>query len=285
MKRIISLFLFLACTLSAHAIDSMSALNLSNPAIVQWKIIGSCYVGQIIQHWIPVAWVETSPTGASFVDGYGKSTDKASMLRTSGHESSMSARVLNVTDSLWKQSQIANSYEKVCDISAANAGSASESTGGCSSAMNFGQFSAGGDFEEAYDSTTDPGWLTGCRDKQKVEAAVAANVHCSPDNLNSGLTSSNCLGRWGSIIPRQAREIGLIGAAASAKTAFRSMSTARHHFSRISYAVDAFGQMQQALPSMSPGFFPGTLPLPGNVTLPADRRIAWIYWRLVMCCK
>lgn len=294
---------------SAFAIGPLSAINLANPAIVDWKIVGACKFTPRIQHWIPVAWGETSPRGdGGFISGISAEEGKTGAIRASGLESTLSARVFNFSEKLWRMSAIAMSHAQgMCSIQNAHVPSLIDLSLGAADCDNALVIKAAIKRAEvlsqatlldlmslAYDSGEDSGWTSGCRDKDRVDEAVAANARCTNDALGAGLQSNglkatavaarNCVGNWGSIIPRQARELGLTGPAASVKTLMRAMSTARDHLGQIDYPVDTDGKFQMAKPSRSDGFHAGTLPLPANVTPTADRRYAWIYWRKVSCC-
>lgn len=293
----------------SHAIDPFSAINKSDPATVEWRVVGKCLITPRVQHWIPVAWVETSPAGNfSYIDGVPTSEEKTSVLRSSGLESSSSARVLNFTNDLWRSSNIANAYQQqVCNVWDAAVPAMLEIPSGGSECESVITIKAALRQLEivfraatppfmllAYDSSTDTGWTSGCRDKALVDAAVAANMRCSTDMLSStlqpggaaasALAQQNCIGRWGSVIPRQSREIGLTGPLASAKTALRAMSTARVHLDKFPYPVDTNGKMQLAAPVVSRSFAPGDSPLPSSIQPNAERRYGWIYWRKVTCC-
>ncbi len=293
----------------AMAIDPLSAVNRADPATVQWRIIGQCMLTPLVEHWIPLAWVETSPSGQhSFIDGVTATDGRTSVLRSATLESSSSARIMNFTNGLWRSSNIANAYQQqVCNVSDAAVPAAPEPFP-VSSDCNSGLSIAAGlqQFDNlfrsvttplmtlAYDSSRDSGWASGCRDKSKVEEATAVSMRCDTDMLASELqpggsaagaaAAKNCLGRWGSVIPRQSREIGLSGPLASAKTAYRAMSTARSHLGRFPYPVDTNGKMQLAAPNPSPSFRPGDRPLPASIVPNGARTYAWIYWRKVQCC-
>lgn len=314
MKKhnIITSFLFaITATVSTPslAIDPLSAINLSDPATVQWRIVGQCLLTPRVEHWIPLAWVETSPSGQhSFIDGVSTTDGKTSVLRSSGLESSSSARILNFTNGLWRSSNIANAHQQqVCNVWDAAVQPVPETPSAGADCESVGTISAGlKQFDAlfrsvttplmtlAYDSSRDSGWTSGCRDKSQVEQATAANMRCDTEMLSSDLqpggsaavaaAGKNCLGRWGSMIPRQSREVGLTGPLASAKTAFRAMSTARHHLDRFPYPTDMSGKMQLAAPNASPSFRPGDRPLPSSIQPNGARTYAWIYWRKVTCC-
>lgn len=314
MKRLTTHFSFLTtlgvlASTPAQAIDPLSAINRADPATVEWRIVGQCMFTPRVEHWIPLAWIETSPSGLqSFIDGVSVADGKTSVLRSAGLESSSSSRVLNFSNSLWKSSNIANAHQQqVCNVWDAAVQSIPEPSlsnsnceSGSSIAAGLKQFDAL--FRSAttplmslaYDSGHDSGWASGCRDKNQVEQATNANMRCDTDmlapelqpggNAASSAASKNCIGRWGSLIPRQSREIGLTGPLASAKTAFRAMSTARSHLDRFPYPVDQNGKMQLAAPNTSPSFRPGDRPLPASIQPNGARTYAWIYWRKVTCC-
>ncbi|MDT8992834.1 hypothetical protein RQP54_18315 [Curvibacter sp. APW13] len=291
------------------ATDPLAAINLSDPATVQWRIVGRCMVSPRVEHWIPLAWVETSPSGQhSFIDGTPTADGKTSVLRSSGLESSNSARILNFTNNLWRASNIANSLQQqVCNVWDASLQAPPASTSATADCESSSAIAVGlKQFDDlfrsvttplmtlAYDSTRDSGWTSGCRDKTLMEQATASNMRCdtemlSPDLQPGGAAASAaatkyCVGRWGSLIPRQSREIGLTGPAASAKSAYRAMSTARNHLNRFPYPVDTAGKMQLAAPNPSPSFTPGDRPLPSSIQPNGAKVYAWIYWRKVTCC-
>lgn len=293
----------------ARALDPLSAINRSDPATVQWRIVGQCLFTPRVEHWIPLAWVETSPSGqSSHIDGIRTSDSKTSALRLAGLESSSAARVLDFSNTLWRSSNIAIAHQQmVCNVEDAMVPVAIE-TGyprtncedGLSVAASIRQFDLSFHtgllpfLNTGYDSARDTGWSSGCRDKPQIEEAVTADMRCDTDFLSSELQPGGsagqkaagkfCLGKWGSLIPRQSREIGLTGPLASAKTAFRAMSTARHHLGTFPYPVDQSGKMQLAAPGVSGSFVPGSKPLPSAIQPNAERTYGWIYWRKVSCC-
>lgn len=305
MRFLLALLLVAGSVTSfAQKLSPLEAINRSNPAIVDYKIIGACpRGGLLVQHWIPVAWTESAPAGQSSIAGVREAAENTSALRTSGLESSVSTRVLNFSNWLWKRSNIARSYgNRVCSISDADvpAGITPYDTSDCAS---FGAVLASiatvalvnEDIREVYTSRADPGWVSGCRDKSRVDEAVTAQVRCDTEHLGAALqpggaraaavAARDCVGGWGSLIPRQSREIGLTGGMASAKACFRAMSTAREHLGVVPYPVATDGKMQQALPEISDGFHPGQRPLPSPADrIPDSRRASWIYWRRVQCC-
>lgn len=304
---LLPLLLSLFTALPVHAQDQklkpIDAINKANPAIVDWKIIGTCKVGELVQHWIPVAWTETAPSGQSFIEDVREVTEKTSVLRTAGLESSSSARVFNFSNLLWKRSNIARAYNnRVCQISDASVPGSVESfdTTDCPSANTVLReirkvALLTPDIEEAYTSRADPGWTSGCRDKAHIEESVRMQVRCDAEALSSHLQSPgtnatllaarNCIGKWGSLYPRQSRNIGLFSSEASAKSVLRAMSTSRDHLGVVPYLVDLQGKMQMASPHQSPGFLVGVHPLPPPADqLPMDRKAGWIYWRQVRCC-
>lgn len=276
----------------ASAIEPSDAINLANKDMVHWMELGSCgYAGTLITHQIPLAWVETSTGGAPFLSGVSEGPErKSGLLRLSGLDSTAESRVFLFTESLWQNSEIAQEHDQqVCSIASASAPSLSSSSGNSGCRAESQNSSTGFSITEAYDSRKDAGWTSGCRDDDIVKKNMASNLRCNTSNMSSSLitntsdSQNSCIGNWGSLHPRQSREIGLTGAAASAKTAFRAMSTARDHFGSVPFPVDSFGMMQQSMPSKSPGFFPGSLPLYGTKN-PENKHFAWIYWRTVVCC-
>ncbi|HEX4585444.1 MAG TPA: hypothetical protein VH183_11480 [Burkholderiaceae bacterium] len=129
----------------------------------------------------------------------------------------------------------------------------------------------------AYASEADElNWRTGCRDVLAIESRA--------DQLVGGL------GRWGSLYPRQMRDLGTPPVVCSAKTAFRALSIARDQLGTFPFPVDLAGRMQQAYPAVSTCFDVGEQPLPQApasdrpVQTSADGRYGWFYWRPVSCC-
>ncbi|MDZ7920657.1 hypothetical protein [Rhodoferax sp.] len=310
MKKIAALLLLICTAMPASAVTPAQAIEMANPSAVEMKIIGSCLLVPRISHYLPVAWLETSPKGNySEITAISPSESSTGALRQSLHETNYAARVLAFTNTAWRTSTIAESYgQQVCDISDSYQGGPIEAPSSNFPCESLAQSAAKqqtnevryavplqGFMTSAYDSALDDGWLTGCRDKARVDQAVAANMRCEsaslPLSLNIGgseakaLEALSCVGRWGSLIPRQARGIGATDAAASAMAAYRAMSTAKSHLGRIPFALDTGGgKFQQTAPGVSSAFIPGTLPLPGNVANSNDRKYAWIYWRKVSCC-
>ena len=311
LKQLALCILVVGGVTSAQAMDPLSAINKANSSILQWRVVGVCsiYPPRIrVEHWIPLAWVETSPSGdSSLISGLSSRDGKSSLIRQSGLESSSSVRVLDFTTPLWKLSNLALTHlDQVCRVEDAHAPAIAEPFGmitGCDgqniieNAMSqldgVLQVSLLGLMTVAYDSTKDSGWLSGCRDKSKVDHAVAENLRCTTDMLDASLQpgganplleSKNCVGKWGSLYPRQARDIGPTGPIASVKAAYRALSTARDQLGRIQYPIDTNGKFQQSFPSVSSSFQPGDKPLPANASMSTERQYGWIYWRKVRCC-
>lgn len=293
-----AIFLGAACAIgglnSASAISSLDAINMSNPEMVQWRKLGKCgFMGTLITHRIPLAWTETSPGGPAFITGVPQGQEsKSGFLRLSGLDTGSESSVFLFTQSLWMDSQIANSYnQRVCPISSATvpSGGGFGGAASCEAPQQSMDSSDDGSIIVGYDSRRDPGWKSGCRDDAIVKQNMANNLRCFTSNMspnlmaNSSDTQNSCIGNWGSLYPRQGREIGLTGAVASAKTAYRAMSTARDHLGSIPFPVDQAGLMQQSMPTRSPGFSPGQRPISGSQDA-ANKHYAWIYWRQVICC-
>jgi hypothetical protein len=125
----------------------------------------------------------------------------------------------------------------------------------------------------AYASELDSmNWRTGCRDRLAFGTAPAL------------------LGHWGSLYPRQMRDLGTSPIVYSAKTAFRALSIAREQLTTFPFPVDLAARMQQAYPAVSTCFDVGEQPLPQASTSArpvqssGDGRYGWFYWRLVSCC-
>jgi hypothetical protein len=119
-------------------------------------------------------------------------------------------------------------------------------------------------------------WRTGCRDLQR--AALP------------GADLAGSLGGWGSLYPRQMRDLGTSPVVYSAKSAYRALSIAREQLGTFGAPVDLAARMQQAYPAVSACFGVGEQPLPELARSPqpvrasADGRYGWFYWRPVTCC-
>lgn len=129
----------------------------------------------------------------------------------------------------------------------------------------------------AYASEADAvNWRTGCRDLFAFDSWRTLD----PASL----------GRWGSLYPRQMRDLGTPPVVYSAKTAFRALSIARDQLATFPFPVDLAARMQQAYPAVSTCFNVGEQPLPQAsssdrpVQTSADGRYGWFYWRPVSCC-
>jgi hypothetical protein len=118
-------------------------------------------------------------------------------------------------------------------------------------------------------------WRTGCRDLLAIDSWAQA-----PYNLR----------RWGSLQPRQMRDLGTAPLVYSAKTGYRALSIARDQLGTFPFPVDLAARMQQAYPAVSTCFDVGEQPLPQApssdkpVRTSADGRYGWFYWRPVTCC-
>ncbi len=137
-------------------------------------------------------------------------------------------------------------------------------------------------------------WRTGCRDIADPASRVPVqSILCAAQPLGSPVgaaSGAGCIGQWGSLVPRQMRDIGPPPPLYSAKTAVRAMSLAREQLGLFPYPVDTGGKLQQVYPAVSACFPVGQLPLPqlpGSprpVVTSADGRYAWVYWRAAQCC-
>ena len=128
----------------------------------------------------------------------------------------------------------------------------------------------------AYASEVDAAnWRTGCRDLLAID---------------SWLSERSGLRDWGSLYPRQMRDLGTPPVVYSAKTAYRALSIARDQLATFPFPVDLAARMQQAYPDVSTCFDVGEQPLPQApasdrpVRTSEDGRYGWFYWRPVSCC-
>jgi hypothetical protein len=287
---------------TAQAESPMEMINKADSGIFDWQLSFRC--GRrlrhiTVKHWIPVAYVETSPSTQSYLDGQSKAATPAGMSRQSGLESAAHVRVFTIQDPLWQTSKLALSKGGlVCSVHDAWGGAGQGTwlpAQQCD--VDLGAFAAlaatslaatAGMLAESYNSSMDPGWVSGCRDAAKVQQAMASQLRCTNAMMADSLQHNSpdthmCFGNWGNLYPRQAREIGMTGATAAAKTAYRAMSTAKEHLGVLPFPVDAGGKMQQVNPQRGGQILPGqTVPHANNSP---NAQYGFLYWRHVTCCR
>lgn len=142
-----------------------------------------------------------------------------------------------------------------------------------------------------------PNWRTGCGDETISKLMLSSGFTCQAGPLAAFrnvaqplaalLGPDTCIDHWDALYPRQMRERGLAGPAASAKTAYRAMSLARASFGAFPFPVGLDGFMQQVYPAPSRCFPPGAhveaMTLAG-VNTSNDDNYGWVYWRPAKCC-
>jgi hypothetical protein len=294
-------------TAAAPALDAVGLLARLYPDAdcAQQRVIGVCHCGSLpcgirLERYVPVAIVETTRApGDSLVDFLPVPAPLAGSTVSSA---------LSMTDNtaevhVWSVPGVPLPGLGCVTCGAADAALPAVATEVASAACGpvapvvqaLRAAPAGGLWGPrlAYASELDAlNWRTGCRDLTNPALALLAGPSAclwSRVDARPG-RDSYCLERWGSLIPRQMRDIGPNPLLYSAKTALRGMSVARDQIGNFPFPVDTDGQLQQAYPALSACFRVGQLPLPqaplsGRPALVSpDGRYAWIYWRRATCC-
>lgn len=269
----------------------------ADAACIEPQIIGPCFCGPVacgvrIRRFVPVALVETTRApGDSLLApglpglGVAHATTSSALSTT---DNTAEAHVWALPDG-----PLPGLDCLACGLSAARLPAPTQDAAAarCGPAAVVGQATQaaaanlGGPWlpHLAYASEIDLiNWRTGCRDLfDPRSAALLLSPACG---AGAGLEPgpARCLGQWGSLLPRQMRDIGPPPLLHSAKTAVRAMSIAREQIGSFPYPVDTDGKLQQVYPATGACFRVGQLPLPAQTS--ADGRHAWIYWRPVSCC-
>lgn len=235
-----------------------------NPACEEYKIVGICYPrGYLVHMYVPVAFLETvgapgdtlvaAPNFASFATAI--ATQAAGMVgkvgqsNKSGMDNSSESNVWVFPDSIMKISPIVPKCLVCLPSDAVDAtlplGDGINNPCGASSiltdrltSMNQGLIDIPYMPKLAYSSSMDVlNWRTGCRDMSISKMALSNAVNCMATNAADMLGGSNnplssvlgdyCLGSWGTLYPRQMRDVGNVATVASAKTGYRAMHVAK----------------------------------------------------------
>jgi hypothetical protein len=305
------------CCTHVAAISPLEIINSASPSCMDWVYLGNYYGCNLVNHWIPVAYVEvTSKSGVTFVDGnipplpintgIGSAPLGASLSGQSGPpqqsymDNASQAGALLVSNHLWKMSAAAISrYGRTCSVSDAYAPLSpaeilaiqlySQVNAQCPIPQPAGYFN--GDVTQSlmrgYTTSGDrQAWMTGCRDQPASQAIMSGAMKCEFGiNVGNPLQSDACLGTWGSLYPRQTRERGLTQVDASAKTAVRALSMGRTT-GTIPFPVDVFMRFNQVQPQVSQCQQVGLPSVPGfsNLKVATDGNYGMIFWRNVTCC-
>jgi hypothetical protein len=321
MKLVKKLFGAVAATFitfSAHAISPQQIINSASPDCMDWIYFGTYYGCKLVNHWIPVAYVEvTAGYGVTFVAGnrppLTKQTfsmngismaDKTASTQQSYMDNTSDVGALLVTQKLWKDSIAARSHTNyICTVDDANfqltpiermaIAKFTRTTPDCRAPDNNSYF--GGDLagylKKGYTTTGDvKQWRTGCRDKPASELMMQQRLRCDYGlNIGDPLSPEACMGLWGPVYPRQIREIGLTQILASAKTAMRGVSNGRDA-GDIPFPIDPLTKISQVQPNASQCMMVGTPSLMGVSELMAGFGLSqqgnygYLVWRNVTCC-
>lgn len=288
----------LACLASPVAADPpLSPLDLArrispDPACTRTQLQGLCWCGTTpcgyrVRMYVPVAFVETVRAPGDSLLWLSLPGPVAPETLSSSHsalDNTAEAHAWVLGDAAWWLSGQPPCLR--CSPSAAQAPAPPVPSGAaealCGPAAAVVDALTGGQSAPslpslAYASEADSlNWRTGCRD-------LAASSTWS-------LAGAAGLGQWGSLYPRQMRDLGTPPVVYSAKTAYRALSIARDQLGSFPFPVDPFGRMQQAYPAVSTCFGIGEQPLPQApfserpVQASPDGRYGWFYWRPVSCC-
>lgn len=317
MKHIFSTIALLFCAHSYSA-DPVSIINAAPDSCVDWKITGVCLSGPRVEHYIAVAYVEVMHRlQRTLLDtnipplyvrpfSIGGQTAAGAIGQSSASyaNNTSEASALNVSKVLWETSRHALlrkglmcSFETALSpLTAAELNSAWEQiapSSNCSTPDPLGFY--GGDLLQlmtrGYSTSGDVDqWRTGCRDKGAMNAIMDGGIKCRAGQNEAGTGQGACIGNWGTLYPRQMREIGLDPLTASAKTAHRALSNGRST-GHIPFPVDMSLRYSQTSPSTSQCFGPGTYPLPTTiagagkpVTVSPSGEYGYLVWRKVSCC-
>ncbi|MEE8056760.1 MAG: hypothetical protein V3T17_02825 [Pseudomonadales bacterium] len=141
-----------------------------------------------------------------------------------------------------------------------------------------------------YDSGSDVAWKTGCRDIILATVAVGAEMRCRiPTSYISNTFISDCMGKWGSVYPRQMIQKNDNPIIASAMAAYRAIHLSAFSLDTFPYSASAtLGKLQMVSPYVSVGFAPGSAPLDKQLLFFPAREAAtytYVWWVPVTCCK
>ncbi|HEV3019493.1 MAG TPA: hypothetical protein VGY49_10775 [Burkholderiaceae bacterium] len=268
-----------------------------DPACTRVQFLGPCWCGMVpcgyrLWMYVPVAFVETVRAPGDSLLALplpGSSATAAAGTVSSTHSSldnTAEVHVWQLSDTAWMlsgqppclQCRPSDARAPAPPTSAAADAACDPASAAVAAIIANGASSVGSVVPAlAYASETDEvNWRTGCRDLLAIDSWLDAEPVT--------------LGGWGTLYPRQMRDLGTPPVVYSAKTAFRALSIARDQLGTLPYPVDRLGRMQQAYPAVSTCFDIGEQPLPqapGSarpVQTSADGRYGWFYWRPTTCC-
>lgn len=304
-------------------VPDVTGLFVTDPTCLQYMILGYCYCGPypcgyLVRHWLPVAFVETvkgigdtlvSPTTTPLTGTRVKENEaqgfevriweipeilkrlvmpEACMLCSDGYAKANNAgsKTMSQLKKFTEQANVACGGPTTEAVQALIKKAVEKATDGM--------------LKLVYDSELDPvNWRTGCRDLPISHALAFIPVACATgsvlDTINQigGINLTNpipgadfCVGKWGSVLPRQYRAQGLTEFVGSGMAAYRALHIAAYTLNTFDYEVSTAGKLQPVFPHPSKCFFPGDSPFTvdlGRLTSP-NGNYGYIYWVPVTCC-
>lgn len=319
LQKLAASLLFFAA-FQAHSVDPLTLINSTPGSCVDWKFKGMCsplVPIPRIEHNIPVAYVEVMPGATQTlldvnipplmvkqftIDGM-VTGSVVGQNSSGGTNNTFESSALLVSKLLWETSRHAILRKPfLCPFESAFA---PFSVGELASVWdqikesdtcplpNPAAFFSGDTvfLTKGYSTSGDVNnWRTGCRDKGASNAIMEGKINCVAGVNIGGGPADACVGRWGSLYPRQMREIGLDTVTASAKTAYRALSNGRST-GYLPFRVDPGLIFAQTSPKYSQCFPAGTNPLPTQasgaarpVSVSSSGKYGYVVWRRVSCC-
>lgn len=308
---------------AAPAVASMLTLNAS---CFQLTVLGYCYCGvppvpcgYLINHWLPVAFVEVIKAPGDTVAGGGGSIVTGTRIAKRHHQA-FEARIYEIPD-LMRLTVFQNKSLCLCSSNEAKArGMATNTLGGpLGDLIAKGNPACGitdamlratinqivsavpaGQLKLLYSTEQDrTNWHEGCRDLPISTALGMGPMACGATGvtnqvdsvLGTGLASKipgnqMCVGSWGGLFPRQMMQQGLSELPGASMAAYRALHIAAFNTKTMPYEVSLSGKLQPVVPVVSDCYRPGASLLQVDTTAVVNPigTYGFIWWVPVTCC-
>lgn len=305
--------------LSASSLDFSSLAGMIAPTaqcleyVVGGPCCGWCPSRLIVTHYLPVLFLEVY---SGFGDSvFGQTGNVTTGTRVSDHRNqTYEVRVWEIPDAVIDAAMGGQSCMLCSSQQARMAGqltSALSQTEGSPSGGLCGSDKATmgllGSFNKAldgldmdcaprllYDTALDVlNWRTGCRDLGlNLSSAVACDSAVSGTASKLGISGlgkmDTCVGKWGSLYPRQLRSVQMADILAAAMSAYRALHISSFTLGTNPYDGSQNGKLQFVYPDASLCFHPGepsAREIESQVQISDNGMYGFLWWVRVSCCK